>query len=505
MRGLLLFTALVAIGPLFQPGSAHALGIGPIQLPDFDPPASADDQPGTRIKPSWLPANLGENATVVLTPGTADYDGSDQLKRTRDIGFYDSADPDDPAYYNPTIIIIGADEGYDNYPAAFGFTVLGVPVNLAGRVTNNESVDIGTADAVKAATDAYQANPNQTIILNGYSQSGPVSMNAAYLIHRDSLMPDDNVIVVIGADSRFPNTGVENVVPSFIPGIYTNGDRDPADTGDIQVISYCLRGDATCGVGNPIANPVSTIFYLLPGFYVHGFLNDDINDYDETAEWTVGNTTYVVLDGGNPWGMMLRDLGLPVPTEFDTALSTVVPVPMPGQQATVAGQPVPTPRELQERIYQRLGWNVPVTDPDVVDKQDDQSTVQFTGAVPNRIASPIATTTQQSTDPAAAEPQYSDEDEKGPQSKKTADKTAGTSGDDTDTAPTSDGETVRDPGPTTSGIATTNDKTSSRPKHREATTVSQRVESTRRVSLGRRPQTPTVRRDVRVSDADPHP
>ena len=172
---------------------------------------------------------------------------------------------------------------------------------------------------------------------------------------------------------------MENVVPSFIPGIYTNGDRDPADTGDIQVISYCVRGDATCGVGNPIANPVSTIFYLLPGFYVHGFLNDDINDYDETAEWTVGNTTYVVLDGGNPWGMMLRDLGLPVPTEFDTALSTVVPVPMPGQQATVAGQPVPTPRELQERIYQRHGWNVPVTDPDVVDKQDDRSTAQSTG------------------------------------------------------------------------------------------------------------------------------
>ncbi len=309
-RLLLVFTAFVAIGPFFQPGSAYALGIGPIQLPDFDPPASVDEQPGTRIKPSWLPANLGENATVVMTPGTGDFDGDDQLKRTRDIGFYDSTDPEDPVYYNPTIIIIGADEPYDNYPAAFGFTVLGVPVNLVGQGTINESVDLGTADAVKAATDAYQANPNQTIILNGYSQSGPVSMNAAYLIHRDGLIPDDKVIVVIGADSRFPNTGVENVVPSFLPGIYTNGDRDPADTGDIQVISYCVRGDATCGVGNPIAHPVSTLFYLLPGFYVHGFLNDDINDYDQAAEWTVGNTTYVVLDGGNPWGMMLRDLGV---------------------------------------------------------------------------------------------------------------------------------------------------------------------------------------------------
>ena len=182
-------------------------------------------------------------------------------------------------------------------------------------------------------------------------------------------------------------------------------------------------------MGNPFAHPVSTIFYLAPGFYVHAFLNGDINDYDETAEWTVGNTTYVVLDGGNPWGMMLRDLGLPVPNEFDNALSTLVPVPMPGQQATVADQPVPTPRELQERIYQRLGWTVPVTDPDVVDKQDDQSTAQSTAAVPNRIMLPTATTQQQSTDPTTDDPQYSNEDQKGPQSTTIADKTAGTSGD----------------------------------------------------------------------------
>ena len=63
-----MFAAVVVIGPFFQPGSAHALGIGPIQLPDFDAPVSVD-QPGTRIKPSWLPAKLGENATVILVPG----------------------------------------------------------------------------------------------------------------------------------------------------------------------------------------------------------------------------------------------------------------------------------------------------------------------------------------------------------------------------------------------------------------------------------------------------
>ena len=138
--------------------------------------------------------------------------------------------------------------------------MLGVPVNLAGEGTFNESVDIGTDDAMRAAVDAYRANRNQTIILNGYSQSAPVAMNAAYLIHRDGLIPDDKMTVVLGADSRFPNTGVENVVPSFIPGMYTNGDRDPADTGDIQVISYCVRGDATCGVGNPFAHPYPRSF-----------------------------------------------------------------------------------------------------------------------------------------------------------------------------------------------------------------------------------------------------
>ena len=497
-RLLLMFAAVVVIGPFFQPGSAHALGIGPIQLPDFDAPVSVD-QPGTRIKPSWLPAKLGENATVILVPGTTDYDGADQLKRSRDIGFYDSADPDDPVYYNPTFIVIGADAGYDNYPAAFGFSVAGVPVNLAGQGTFNESVEIGTDDAVRAATDAYRANPNQALILNGYSQSAPVAMNAAFLIHRNGLITDDKITVVIGADSRFPNTGVENVVPSFLPGMYTNGDRDPADTGGIQVISYCVRGDATCGVGNPIAHPVSTIFYLVPGFYVHAFLNDDINDYEETAEWTVENTTYVVLDGGNPWGMMLRDLGLPVPTEFDTALSRLVPVPMPGEQAIAAGRPVPTPRELQERVSQRLGWKVPVTDPDVVDKQDDQSTAQFSGAVPNRIASRTAMIKQQSTGLASDEPQYSDEAEKGLQSLTTADKTAGISGDDTDTAPTSDGESAKDLDTTTSAIATTNDRTSSWRKHREAATVNQRVEPTHRVSLGHRPQ---VRRFRAVDDTE---
>ena len=41
-----------------------------------------------------------------------------------------------------------------------------------------------------------------------------------------------------------------------------------------------------------------------------------------------------------------------------------VPVPMPGEQSTVAGIAVPTPRELQVAFYHALGLTVPTTDPD---------------------------------------------------------------------------------------------------------------------------------------------
>ena len=153
--------------------------------------------------------------------------------------------------------------------------------------------------------------------------------------------------------------------------MYTNGDRDVADTAGIKVVSYCVRGDATCGVGNPFTNPVGTFFYLVPGFYVHAFLTYRINEYDiavdadgKKMEWDNGDTHYVVYDGGNPWGMMLRDLGIPVPKAADAVLSAIIPVPMPGQESTIAGVAVPTPRELQDIIFDALGLKVTVTDPD---------------------------------------------------------------------------------------------------------------------------------------------
>ncbi|MCH5641076.1 PE-PPE domain-containing protein [Gordonia sp. ABSL49_1] len=386
-----LFAVLTTVGAVFliPNPSAHALQIGSIVFPDFDPPVTIDQsKPTTVAEPEWVALQIGRNFdsgkgdVVILIPGTTDYDGTDQLGRTRDIGMF-GTDPDT----QPPVQVV-------DYPAAFGLTIGPLPIYLAGEGTFNESVDIGTRKGVAAAEAAYDPdNPDQIIVINGYSQSSPVAMNVAYMLKERGTIPTDQIVVIVGADSRFPHSGVENVVPSFIPGMYTNGDRDTDDMEGIKVISYCVRGDATCGVGNPFTNPIGTFFYLIPGFYVHAFLTYRINEYEVIDTWSsqapdrgcgCGNTTYVVYDGGNPWEMMLRDLGIPIPTEVDDILSAIIPVPMPGEQSTIAGVPVPTPRELQDSIYEALGLTVTVTDPDVNktvrddmlvdDTQDDSKT-----------------------------------------------------------------------------------------------------------------------------------
>ncbi|MEE3853353.1 PE-PPE domain-containing protein [Gordonia sp. LSe1-13] len=325
-----------------------------------------------RSKPTWLPADLGQDTTVILVPGSGDRQSVGQRVRTAGIGFYD--DPATGESYDPTIVPVV-------YPAAIGFRLFGrvVSVNDTG-VTYNDSVDAGTIAGVDDALRAWEERGRTgTILVNGYSQSGPVAMNIAYELHRayaagdPDAIPDENVVVVIGGDTRFPHTGIETVVPSFIPGIYTNGERDPASTGDIEVISYCVRGDYICGLGNPLAHPFETIFYLLPGTIVHAVLGDRVNQYEVVDEWEDGNTTYVILDGGNPWGMMLRALGVPVPTEVDDVLSALVEVPMPGRESTLRGYPIPTPRDVQVWLYEQLGATVPVTDPDVLDARAEDS------------------------------------------------------------------------------------------------------------------------------------
>ena len=47
---------------------------------------------------------------------------------------------------------------------------------------------------------------------------------------------------------------------------------------------------------------------------------------DALPESSTEEVAYIVYDGGNPWGMMLRDLGIPVPKEVDDVLSALFDV-----------------------------------------------------------------------------------------------------------------------------------------------------------------------------------
>ncbi|WP_059035773.1 PE-PPE domain-containing protein [Gordonia desulfuricans] len=340
------------------------------------PAGAATDEPATpvvRAQPGWLPKDLGRDATVILTPGTGDevaVTGADivgggsavggaQYGRTVGIGFYDPFRPD---------------VRFVNYPQAFGFNAFGRTIDLLGEGTYNDSVDDGTREAISDARKAWAAQGSAgSVILNGYSQSAPVAMNAAYRLHRQSqagvpgAIGDDHLVVISGADTRFPETGVEAVMPSVIPGLFTNGPRDESATGDIDVIQYCVRGDAVCGMGNPLADPFASAFYLIPGATIHGKLGDQVNTYPVERTWTVGNTTYVVLDAGNPWGVELRRNGVRLPKDFDATLDRLVPVPVPGQAAhDAAGRRIATPREIQQQWMHSLGLQAPVTDPDAV-------------------------------------------------------------------------------------------------------------------------------------------
>ncbi|NNG96052.1 PE-PPE domain-containing protein [Gordonia araii] len=302
----------------------------------------------TAARPAFLPDTDG--ATVLLLPGTGDRDGADQIGRTVDVGWFGDASVE-----NGRVVVI-------DYPAAFGARIFGVLIPIVETGTYNESATIGTANLVAAANE-HQG----PVVLNGFSQSATPVMSAAYLLHQSGTKPDSDIQVIIGSDPRFPKTGAEVVLPSIIPGLYTNGERDPAGTGGIAVTSICVIGDQTCGMANPLADPVGFLVYFVPGFYIHG------NMYQHAGEWEVvsekksadGNTTFVVLDGGNPWGMVLREFGVPVPKEFDEAMNFLVPRQMPGEASTVFGHEVPTPRQLQAAFYRSVGLTMPVTDPDV--------------------------------------------------------------------------------------------------------------------------------------------
>lgn len=276
-------------------------------------------------------------------PGTDDADGADNLERTINVT---GADP--------------ADVTTVHYPTGFGVGVPGVAVIPLVLSAWGETYNSSTDKGVAATLDAVVAAPGDTIVVVSHSQGSRAAGNAAEIIQRDDLVPGKTVLFVLLADPGFPVTGAENQMPSFIPGIYTAGERTPGDANsNVKILSICVKTDPTCGFN---AYEFSSWFYLLPGFYGHGQFYQNLDNNAVSRTWTVGNTTYMVLEpdnGENPWGYLLRAIGLPVPKEFDKALTALVPYTEPGQRTSVGGQDVPTPREIQVALSDLFGLPVP--------------------------------------------------------------------------------------------------------------------------------------------------
>ena len=302
--------------------------------------------------------------SVISVPGTDDADGADNLERAVNVT---GADP--------------ADITTALYPTGFGVGKPGVFVLPFILSAWEETYNSSTENGVAATVDAVIAAPDDTIIVVGHSQGSRAAGNAAEIIQRDDLVPDKKVLFVLLADPGFPVTGAENQFPSFIPGIYTAGDREPGDAdSNVEVISVCIQTDPTCGFD---AYSLSSWSYLGPGFLrVHSHDYATLNDNAVVRSWKVGNTEYKVLapsNGENPYGTLFRAIGLPVPKEFDKALTALVPYVEPGQRTSVGGHGVPTPREIQEALFKALG--IPMPGSTVATRHADGYTVSVPSAV----------------------------------------------------------------------------------------------------------------------------
>ncbi len=299
--------------------------------------------------------------TVIVVGGNGDPTSVDQWNRIR--GSYPAGAPD------PVLI---------SYPADVGIGFPGLPpLSIAGRDTYAGSADQGsdtTADAIRAA----QQNGDVTVY--ALSLGSDVVGIALMKLGSNPGVPNGHSLTVVEAGGpSFVNSGIWNLVPPLIPGL-RNGPvaQGPGESG-AQLVSICIKGDSICGTGT---DPVSAVFYFLPGFALHGsdytaekigkYSPRDaagnttleftpgaqgekpassvtrtengrtvtVNTYDDgtvTRSWDQDGTTWVVIDTGeNPWGRLLRSYGLPVPAAFDQVLSTLVAVPEPGERGLLS-------------------------------------------------------------------------------------------------------------------------------------------------------------------------
>ncbi|MFD9829421.1 hypothetical protein ACFWXB_18240 [Tsukamurella tyrosinosolvens] len=368
--------------------------------------------------------------TIIVVGGASDPTGKDQWAR---IG----GDHTGPA---PVFV---------QYPAVFGVGFPGLALSSDFKHTYAQSNDIGAAATVDAIEAAKQ-NPDEEVVVYTISQGADVVGLAVLRYGKDHPRPSDGSAKLTLIEQGSPSSvrsGAWNVIPAGIPGLHSGPVRNDGASG-AKVVSICFKGDIACGMG---FNPVSVAVYMIPGFLMHGtvYTAENIGRYsplsgepftpgstpespvdtrsetrngstvtvetyaDGTVKrtWTEDNTTWVSIDKGeNPWGWMLRRNGFAVPKEFDQILSTLVPVPEPGDGGLLPDVPAPAPSPSTARHRDDRPDAIPVAD--LVTQEDDADQDQPQADPPTRdqpADSPTDAQTDAPADPPADETEVAPE------------------------------------------------------------------------------------------------
>lgn len=257
------------------------------------------------LLPSLVP-DADSTAHVVLVPGTDDT-------------------------YSPRVnsLVAGRDLTVVQYPESFWPIIGGKSGKLPFTApTYNKSRDAGTANTL-AVMEALQG-ADRVIVYTGYSQGSEALGNAAEQAAAQGLLGPNSTILLV-SDPRGP-WGIKSKmsqVPFATPlmgliGVSNDGARNPADTGDAKVVHVIVQGDPVGHFQWRTLRPVSSLAVNAAGFLaIHSATGRgsyaDLENLDQVATFTSGNSTYQVYDTYHPLAllnaMIYEALGVPVSTE----------------------------------------------------------------------------------------------------------------------------------------------------------------------------------------------
>ncbi|MBJ7340661.1 PE-PPE domain-containing protein [Mycolicibacterium sp.] len=286
-----------------------------------------------------MPNPLLVATTTVFVDGTKSLTGNEKgISPYRMVdslqGTYAQANPDDDRFVT--------------YPRSLG------PLTGAGDPTYDDSERDATTKTVQAVKDARIANPDDTIVVVGYSQGAGAVSEAMKQLETDGV-DTSNVDFVLAANPRRNDGGILTRLPAgvYVPviGVTFGGGTTPQASHVLQITKqYDGVADAPKYVINVVAdvNAAMGFYYLHPGYYETvdpSAVPADDRIVSTSADGRITDVLVKAPVGGLPLTMPLLQLGVPRPVveALDPFLRAVIETgyDRPSGPGSYPTQPVP--------------------------------------------------------------------------------------------------------------------------------------------------------------------